>query len=510
MTRPDGVRNGRGTSPHEETLDPADWEGFRALAHRMIDRMIDYQRDIRHAPAWQPVPEAVDHRFAEPAPTEGDDAETVYQDFLEMVLPYPTGLAHPRFWGWAGGTGSPMGMMAALLGSGMNAVPGNFDDAATRVEAQLLAWMKSVMGFPEAASGVVTSGASVANLVALAVARDAHRGSVPTPTEHARTTARPLVLYASTEVHSSMFKAANLLGLGREAVRLVPVDADFRIRTSALRAQIARDRDAGLEPFAIVGTAGTINTGAVDDLSALADLADEEQLWLHVDGAFGAIARLSPETRNLVEGVDRADSLAFDFHKWMYVNYEAGCVLIRDADAHRRTFSAGGDYLEPLPRGTGSLADMAASRGLQLSRGFKALKPWMTIRHYGIDKLGRLVAQNVRQAAYLAELVDASEVLARVAPVHLNVVAFRYDEETTPPEERDRVNRELLMRMQERGIAIPSSTLLGGRFTLRACICNHRSTREDFELFVQQAERIVGEVLAERKIPTGAASERRA
>jgi aromatic-L-amino-acid decarboxylase len=489
----------------EETLDPADWEGFRSLAHRMVDRMIDYQRDVRHGPAWQAVPEEVDRRFAQPAPVEGRDAEAVYEDFLEMVLPYPTGLSHPRFWGWAGGTGSPLGMMAALLGAGMNAVPGNFNDAASRVEAQLLSWMKSVMGFPAEASGLVTSGGSVANLVALTAARDAHRfGDVTEDDSVLHGVDRRLVLYASTEVHSSVFKAAKILGLGRKAVRLVPVDADYRIRVPALRERIDRDREAGLEPFAIVGTAGTINTGAIDDLPALADVAEEHGLWLHVDGAFGALARLSPETAHLVGGIDRADSLAFDFHKWMYVNYEAGCVLIRDADAHRRSFSAGGDYLEPLARGTGSLADMAGGRGLQLSRSFKALKPWMTIRHHGIDKLGRLVAQNVHQARHLAELVDASTSLTRVAPVALNVVAFRYDDPATGAEDRDRVNRELLMRVQERGIAIPSSTILDGRFTLRACICNHRSTRADFEFFMSEAELIVEELLKEGGIGTAA------
>jgi glutamate/tyrosine decarboxylase-like PLP-dependent enzyme len=194
----------------------------------------------------------------------------------------------------------------------------------------------------------------------------------------------------------------------------------------------------------------------------------------------------------------RADSLAFDFHKWMFVNYEAGCVLVRDAAAHRRSFSAGGDYLAPLPRGTGSLPDMAAGRGLQLSRGFKALKPWMTIREHGIEKFGRLVAQNVRQTHYLGQLVARSRHLTQVAPIELNVIAFRFDDPSVAPEERDHVNRELLMRVQERGIAIPSSTVIGGRFTLRACICNHRSRKEDFDEFTQAADEIVAEILAER------------
>jgi glutamate/tyrosine decarboxylase-like PLP-dependent enzyme len=386
-----------------------------------------------------------------------------------------------------------MGMMAALLGAGINSVPANFNDSAARVEAQLLQWMKAAMGFPADAGGIVTSGGSVANIVALTVARDTMAESNVVDDGLHGTPRRP-VLYASSEVHSSVFKAAKLLGLGRDAVRLIPVDEAFRIRLPALRRRIEMDRAAGLFPFAVIGTAGTINTGSMDDLTALADVAQHEHLWFHVDGAFGAMAALSPETRHLVAGMERADSLAFDFHKWMYVNYEAGCVLIKNADAHRRSFSAGGDYLAPLPRGLASLPDMAGGRGLQLSRGFKALKPWMSIREHGLEKLGRLVAQNVRQAHYLAGLIDASAVLTRVAPVGLNVVAFRYDDPELAAETLDEINRELLMRIQERGIAIPSSTLVDGRFTLRACICNHRSRRADFDAFVAATEQLIREL----------------
>lgn len=481
---------------HDETLDPADWEEFRALAHRMVDRMIDYQRDVRGTPAFVPVPDEIDARFREAVPATGAGAEGAYDDFLELVLPHPTGLHHPRFWGWAGGTGSPLGMMAALLGAGTNSVPANFNDSAARVEAQLLSWMKSVMGFPESAGGIVTSGGSVANIIGLTVARDA-MASVDVINDGVRAADGRLVLYASTEVHSSVFKAAKIMGLGRDAVRLIPVDENYRVRVPEMREQIVRDRINGLEPFAIVGTVGTINTGAVDDLDALADLAKEQNLWLHADGAFGAMVALSPETRGLARGMSRADSIAFDFHKWMYVNYEAGCILIRDADAHRASFSAGGDYLEPLPRGTGSLVDMAGGRGLQLSRGFKALKPWMSIKEHGIEKFGRLVVQNMKQARYLAGLVDESRNFRVVAPVALNIVAFRFDDDAVAPEVRDDINRELLMRVQERGIAIPSSTVIGGRFTLRVCIVNHRSRQEDFDEFVEAAEAIVDEIRAE-------------
>ncbi len=490
--------------PHaaEETLDPQDWEAFRADAHELLDRMLDFQRDARMGPAWRPLPAAVEARFRSALPAAGSGHAAAFRDFVETVLPYPTGLHHPRFWGWAGGTGSPAGMIAEMLAAGMNSVPGNFNDGAARVEAQLLQWMKQALGFPAESGGVMVSGGSVANLVGLAVARDEAAG-FDVRAQGVGAAPQRLVLYASTEVHSSVFKAAKLLGLGRDAVRLVGVDSEWRVCVPEMASVIEQDRRAGLRPFAIVGTAGTINTGAIDDLNALADLAERTGLWFHVDGAFGAMAALSPETRRLVSGLARADSLAFDFHKWMYVNYEAGCVLIRDADAQRRTFAAGGDYLEPLARGTGSLRDSAGGRGLQLSRGFKALKVWLTIKEHGIEKFGRLVAQNVRQARFLAHLIDSSPLFVRVAPVALNVVAFRL-EVRDDGERSDALNRELLMRIQESGVAVPSGTQLDGRFTLRVCICNHCSTRADFVSFVDAAERMAAELLRETRVSPAA------
>jgi aromatic-L-amino-acid/L-tryptophan decarboxylase len=478
---------GRETSrPFEETLDPADWESFRREAHRVLDVMIDWQRDVRQRPAWQPVPDQVERRFLEGAPHRGVGLAAAIADFETMVLPYPTGLPHPRFWGWAGGNGSPTGMLADLMASGMNAIPGNFNDAASRVEAQALDWMKEALSYPRDAGGIVLSGGSVANLTALAVARDSKAEHDVREHGVAGSEGR-LAIYASTEVHSCVFKAAQLLGLGRRAVRLIPVDRAYRIRVPELVARIEKDRREGLRPFAVVGTAGTINTGSIDDLEALAAVAAAHNLWFHVDGAFGAIAALSPETRNLVRGMCRADSIAFDFHKWMYVNYEAGCLLVRDANALRHTFASGGDYLKPLPRGTGAWHDPAAGRGPQLSRAFKALKVWMTLKEHGLEKFGRLVAQNVAQARYLASRIDASAALQRVAPVGLNVVAFRGRFPGEAGEAADELNRELLMRIQESGVAVPSGTVLEGRYVLRACICNHRTRREDLDAFVDAA-----------------------
>lgn len=473
----------------EETLDPADWEGFRKLAHQMVDAALDYQRDVRQRPAWQSLPPDLDARFQTVAPQNGIGVEAALSDFYSMVHPYPVGTLHPRFWGWAGGTGSPFGMMAELLAASMNGPAGIFNDGPSRVDMQLLQWMKEAMGFPMSSSGVTVGGGSVANLVGLAVARDAAAGW-DVGEEGVGEGRGDLVLYASGEVHSSVFKAAKLLGLGRRAVKIVPVDAEFRMRVNVLEQMVMEDRRRGAVPFAVVGTAGTINTGAIDDLEALADFAARESLWFHVDGAFGAIAAFAPELAPRVKGMERADSLAFDFHKWMHAPYEAGCVLIRDAEAHRRTFSVHADYLTALTRGPGAWPDSTYLISPQLSRGFKALKVWLVIKQHGLEKLGRLAVQNVRQAQYLASLIDQSPHLERLAPVALNVVAFRRIWPGATDAELDTLNREILMRIQERGIAVPSSTAIHGRFALRTCICNHRSRREDFDTLVAAVESV--------------------
>ncbi len=486
---------GRHAAVVEESLDPRDWDEFRHLAHRALDQMIDLQRDVRRRPVWRPVPEEVDRRFLEGPPMRGLGTAAALREFHDLVLPYPLGNTHPRFWGWAAGTGSPTGMLADMLAAGLNPVAGVFNDSASRVEAQLLEWMKAVLSFPQGAGGIVTSGGSVANLVGLTVARDAKLGSEVGANGLAGE-ARP-VLYASSEVHSSVTKAAKILGLGETGVRLIGVDEHYRIRLPELASGVQRDRAAGCKPFAVVGTAGTINTGAVDDLSALAGLAAREDLWFHVDGAFGALAALSPETRGLVAGMERADSLAFDFHKWMHAPYEAGCVLVRDREAHRRSFTVGAEYLRPLERGPARQPDNSYLKGPQLSRGFKALKVWLALKEQGIEKFGRLVAQNVRQAQYLARLIDSSPLYTRVAPVGLNIVAFRHEAHELTAELGDEINREVLLRLQEQGIAVPSATVLNGRFTIRVCVCNHRSRMDDFDLFVQAAETILLSVRAE-------------
>ncbi len=467
----------------EESLDPQDWSTLRSLGHQMVDDMLSYLETVRARPAWQSMPAEVRARFETPLPRGPEEPTQVYKDFQENVLPYPVGNIHPRFWGWVNGTGTPLGMLAELLAGGMNANCGSFDQAPTLVERQVIDWSKEMLGYPRDASGLLVSGASMANFVGLAVARNT-KAEIDVRRNGLQNIPRKLTLYSSVETHSSVIKAVELLGLGSNALRRVPARDDFTVDVGALAAAIAKDRQAGLLPICVIGNAGTINTGAMDDLETLANLCEKEDLWLHVDGAFGAMAALSPNLRDLVKGMERADSLAFDFHKWMFVPYEVGCALVRREPEHRGTFSLIPDYLAPAQRGTSAGPTPFNEYGVELSRGFKALKVWMSLKEHGVDKYARLIEQNVAQAGYLAKRVEASSDLELMAPVPLNVVCFRFVLPGMDDQALNALNQELLIRLQESGVAVPNSTKIHGKYCLRVAITNHRTRREDLDMTV--------------------------
>jgi aromatic-L-amino-acid/L-tryptophan decarboxylase len=477
----------------EETLDPQNWESLRFLGKQMVDDMIEYIRTVRDRPVWQQIPDDIQSEFHQPLPHTPQRPEDVYSSFKHTVLPYPTGNIHPRFWGWVMGNGTATGMLAEMLAAGMNLNQGGGAQAGNLVESQVISWCKEMLDFPPTASGLLVSGGSMANLVGLAVARNSHAG-FDVRAEGVGGAPKPLRLYASTEVHSSVHKAVELLGLGRKALRLIPVRPDLTIDVGLLRHAIRDDRRHGDLPLCVIGCAGTVNTGATDPLDALADLCADEGLWFHVDGAFGALAALSPQLRHIVKGMERADSVAFDMHKWMYLQYEVGCTLVRDAEAHRAAFALTPHYLEHTTRGIGGSDMWFSDYGVQLSRGFRALKVWMSIREHGIDKFGRLILQNVEQARYLKSLVSRTQALELVAGVPLNIVCFRYRGILSDPAAIDGLNKELLLRLHEGGVAAPSYTVVNGKYALRVCITNHRSTVGDFDVLVEEVLRL-GKIL---------------
>ena len=482
---------------HEETLDPQDWVELRALGHRMVDDMLTYLQTVRERPVWQPTPENVKEFLKKPLPQNPQSVEEAYQEFVDNILPYPLGNIHPRFWGWVMGGGTPFGVLAEMLAATMNPNLGGGDHVANNVELQVLDWFKEIFGFPKSASGLLVSGGSMANLVGLTVARNSKAG-FDIRIQGVASAPRRLVLYGSAEMHSSIEKGVEMLGLGRDALRLIPVDDQFQIDLAALEKSIADDKAAGFLPFCLIGNAGTVGTGAIDALDALADIAQRENMWFHIDGAFGSLAVVSPELRPLVKGLDRADSVAFDLHKWMYMPFEAGCVLVRDKEAHRLAFTLTPEYLAYHERGAAGGSHWFNEYGPQLTRGFRALKVWLSIKEHGIAKYGRLIKQNVDQCQYLTKLVEESPDLELLAPTSLNIVCFRYKVLGLSEEKLNDLNRTIMMELHEQGIAVPTYTTLNGKFAIRVAHTNHRTRREDFDVLVREVVRLGMEFAAKK------------
>lgn len=483
-------------------LDPANWETFTSVAHRAVDDMAQHLASIRDKPVWQPMPQSVKTSLAQPVPRVGAGDEATYKSFTTNVLPYPGGNLHPRFWGWVMGTGVPSAMVAEFLAAGLNPNCGGFEQAPQLVEAQVISWMSELLLDDASASGVLVSSASVANLIALTTALHARAG-FDIRAQGLQGAPHKLACYGSIETHSWIKRTCSVIGLGESAFRAIPSDENFEIDIPALREMIRTDRAKGIHPFCIIGTAGTVNTGATDNLLALADICAEENVWFHVDGAFGALARLSPTLAPQLKGIERADSLAFDLHKWGYLPYGIACVLVRDANAHLSPFTTTPSYLQTMSRGPMTTGVTYGDRGLDLSRGFLALKAWFTIKSHGIDTIARNIEGNVAQAQRLARLVTDAADLELLAPVPLNLVTFRYSPKTSngashSEDALDALNMEILLRLQERGIAVPSSTRVLGKFAIRVAITNHRTRFEDIDLLVHTVQEFGREIAAAR------------
>jgi aromatic-L-amino-acid decarboxylase len=479
MTEPNVNLMYSGTTDH--SLEPRDWEEFRRLGHQIIDDLVDDWRTIRERPVWQRVPDEVKTRLREPLPLEGQGAKAAYADFLRDVSPYPRGNCHPRFWGWVSGSGLPIGVLADLLASGMNSSVGAFESTVAMVEEQVLDWLKLALGLPNESSAVLTSGCSMSNLIGLAVARHAKMW-IDVKNEgmfgpHSRPT-----LYISCEGHSSVQKAVELLGFGNVSLRRVPVDDQFRIDPVSLLQMIRADSEAGHTPVCVIGNVGTVGTGSVDPLDTLADICASEGLWLHVDGAFGALGWLDEKTRPLLSGMQRADSLAFDLHKWMYLPFDIGCVIIRDRLTHKAALATTGPYWTHVP-GSGSYPVDLPNLGIELTRRFRALKIWLAIKAHGLNGFSRGISMNVDQAfrmrKYFSEMPDFETM-----PGSINVVCFRF----CPPDtaEINQLNQELLRQLQTGGKSFVSHTWLNGRFMIRLAITNHRTTQDDIDAFCEE------------------------
>jgi glutamate/tyrosine decarboxylase-like PLP-dependent enzyme/glutathione synthase/RimK-type ligase-like ATP-grasp enzyme len=485
MNDPCGKDGGLQTAV-SETLDPADWASFCAQAHVMLDDMLGYIEKIRERPVWQPIPNDVRARFRLPLPRAGEDLAEVHAEFMRDVLPFALGNVHPGFMGWVHGGGTPVGMVAEMLAAGLNANLGGRDQIPIEVERQVTEWVREIFGFPRGASGLFVTGTSMANLIAVLIARDAALGFEARRSGVAAGKKR-LRAYASREAHSCVAKAMDIAGVGSDALRLIPVDSRYRINLAALEKSIAADRASGCTPFFVVGTAGTVNTGSIDDLAAMAEICRREKLWFHVDGAFGALAKLAPDIAPRLDGMERADSVACDFHKWGQAPYDAGFILVRDAEAHKQAFASPAAYLERAGRGMAAGSPWPCDFGPDLSRGFRALKVWFTLKTLGADRVGESISRSCALARCLEERINATPELELMAPVELNIVCFRYRAQNFGPKESNRLNAKIAVKLQESGIVAPSTTQLGGLTAIRAAIVNHRTSRAEIDALVEGA-----------------------
>lgn len=478
----------------EETLDPDDWAATEALTHQIVSDAVAYLRDVRQRPPWQSMPPEVRQAFSERLPHAPSGLSEVYRSVTENLMPYPMGNIHPRFWSWYMGSSNLTGALGDFLAAVQGSNLGGGNHAAALLDQQVVEWCKQMLGFPASASGTLESGGSMANIIALTVARNVKAG-VDVREFGVAAMPQPLRFYASDQVHSCHRKAMEALGLGNQALRRIPTDAALRIDVAALRLAIEQDRAAGLRPACIIGTAGTVNSGAIDDLAALAALAAEQDLWFHVDGCIGALIAIAPINGHLVAGIQGADSVALDPHKLLHAPFEVGCVLIRDPKAHHEAFAVTPEYLEQSPRGVAA-APWLHEYGLQTTRAFRALKVWMAVKEHGIDKFGRLIDQNIAQAHYLSDLIDAEPGLERLTPTSINLVCFSCRAEGRDAADIKALNVEIMLRLQEEGIGVLSDTTIKGRHCLRVAITNHRTRRADLDLLVREIVRLQSSISA--------------
>jgi len=467
----------------EETLDPGNWDDYKRLAHKMVDDVFLFLQTLREQPVWTKPPESVKDSLKMSLPLTSEKIENIYEEFHQNILPYFKGNIHPMFFSWVEGNGTITGVMADMLASAMNSNLAIGDHGAVYVEHQVIDWCKEIVGYPLESSGILVGGGSLANVTALIVARNSINGGV-IKTRGIKDFEKHLVIYCSTETHNCIFKAVETIGIGTDYLRKIRVNSTYEIDIAALGKQIEEDKKEGLVPFCIIGNAGTVNTGAIDDLFELSAICKKENMWLHIDGAIGAVVNLLPEYKDRLKGLNEADSIAFDLHKWLYINYEAGCVLIRNAQLHKSAFEQKANYLTKHERGLAAGPDSFSSYGLELSRNFKSLKVWMSVKEHGIEKYTRLIRQNIAQALYMQSKIKQEPLLEMLAPVCLNIVCFRFIGHGMNADQLNILNKEILMQMHEQGIAAPSYTILDNKYAIRLSITNHRTRAEDLDAVI--------------------------
>ena len=453
----------------------------------MVDLIAAHLDELPGKPVFQPFPSELAKRYLDSVPPAvGSDADAILDRFASQVAAFPFGNGHPRFFGWVNSPPVVIGIFAEALAAAMNPSCAGGNHAAIYVERQVIDWLKQIVGFPAEGMGLLVSGGSMAALTGLAVARHAKAG-IDVRAAGLRAAPQRLVVYKTREAHGCHQKAVELLGLGSDSVRTVSHDRSLRMDPAALESCIRLDLEAGDRPLAVIATAGTVNTGAIDPIGEIADICSRYGVWLHVDGAYGAPAVLSPAYENVLRDISRADSVAIDPHKWLYVPVEAGVILVRDREMMRATFSLVPAYLRTDDNVEGVAGPPWFSEyGFQQTRSFRALKVWMALQYHGLAGYRAAVEHDLELAATLADSLRQASDFELLEPQNLSIVCFRY----RPPDRVadaafvDALNKAALHRVQLSGTVFLSSTTIDDRFWLRACIVNPRATRGDVQSIV--------------------------
>jgi aromatic-L-amino-acid/L-tryptophan decarboxylase len=462
-------------------------EEVRRIGRLAADAVAENRAGLEGRPVFGKVGPAAP-LFDEPLPEEGRPFEELLRFVSENVLVRPFGNSHPRFFAFINATADPVGTVADYLASAMNPNCWGGDHAAIHVERQVVRWLAAGLGLPDTAEGILTSGGSMANFTALAAAR---RAMAPAVREEGMAAVPRLVVYATDQVHNCVDKAVDLLGLGARQLRKVATDGAFRMRVDALRDAVAADRRAGLTPAIVVGNAGTVNTGSIDPLDEIADFCARESLWFHADGAYGAMAALSPALRPSFAGLERAQSIAADPHKWLYVPYEAGAALVREGGRLADAFRRPAEYLVQDSESPVNGPVLFNERGPELSRGFKALKVWMGLKRHGRKAYAHQIERDVALARFLAEEVRGRGDFELLVEPVLSIVNFRYRPKGRALDDAalDALNRRIVNRLVGSGGFFLAPTVLAGRVSMRVCIVNFRTREDDLRALLDESER---------------------
>ena len=472
-----------GTTRSELELAPERMIELAALASRLIVERLERLPD---EPAWRGGSRAeLEALMREAPPEEGRPAEEVLERAARDILPVAGRVDHPRFFAFVPSSATWPGVLADYMAAGHNIFQGTWLGASgpSQLEVVVLDWFRDWLGYPDTAGGLFTSGGSAASLDAFVAAREA-AGAPERPT-----------VYMSDQSHTALSRAATIVGVRPERVRKVGSDGFFRLDIEELARMVAEDRAAGLTPIAVCANAGTTNTGAVDPIQAMADFCEAQGIWLHVDAAYGGFAVLTEEGRRLFRGLERADSIAMDAHKWLFQPFEAGCLMVKDVRRLEAAFSVRPEYLQDTD--WGSEHPNFGDRGLQLSRSFRALKVWMSIQVFGMAAFRRAVASGIDLARRAEEYVRASDVLQIANPASLGIVCFRVNPRAHDLDDArlEQVNEGVQARVIDAGIAMMSSTRLRGLYSLRLCILNHNTAWSDVLRTLEAIERFGTEAI---------------